>query len=335
MGRNTYFDSLKFVLIALVVFGHVIEQQAFNTLYSGDSDHLTLTVYGFLYSFHMPLFVFISGYFSQNMTWEKFLKSFKALIPTYILFQIILSIPDILNDSFKIIRFIAEPKGVMWYILSLLSWRFLFSFIPKNKNVFPIVLSISILAALICGFVHFPINLFSIPKTIGFMPFFVLGYYCNQSIIDKIRALKPIYSIAILITAFVGIYFFATGEFISSFFLNIYYEWLFGDRYFLGLIIRILIYPMSTILAVCIMNITVDRFAKWGSKTLEIYLLHAVLIFCIYHQLISYYDWHTNLLINSLVFILVMAICLWASNLKAVQYLVNPTLIFSKKEQVK
>ena len=53
--RDSYWDNLKGVLITLVVCGHLCEQ------YIDDSNllrHLWIVVY----SFHMPLFIAISGY---------------------------------------------------------------------------------------------------------------------------------------------------------------------------------------------------------------------------------------------------------------------------------
>lgn len=55
--RDTYWDSLKFVLIFLVVLGHMIEPYI-------TSSKVILAVYNFIYLFHMPLFVFVSGRFS-------------------------------------------------------------------------------------------------------------------------------------------------------------------------------------------------------------------------------------------------------------------------------
>ena len=58
-NRNYLLDNLKVVLIFFVVFGHVIEY------YIKDNSVLR-TIYIFIYIFHMPLFVFVSGYLSKN-----------------------------------------------------------------------------------------------------------------------------------------------------------------------------------------------------------------------------------------------------------------------------
>lgn len=57
MQRDHKFDFIKGVLILLVVWGHVI---------SADKMACGSVVFNVIYSFHMPLFVFVSGYFAQH-----------------------------------------------------------------------------------------------------------------------------------------------------------------------------------------------------------------------------------------------------------------------------
>ena len=61
LKNNNYFiDNLKVILIFLVVFGHLIERYI-------DTNSTLLGVYMFIYIFHMPLFVFVSGFLSKNI----------------------------------------------------------------------------------------------------------------------------------------------------------------------------------------------------------------------------------------------------------------------------
>ncbi|MFY9176926.1 MAG: acyltransferase family protein [Caldicoprobacterales bacterium] len=58
--RDPYFCNLKFILISLVILGHLMEKYTYtnNDLYN---------IYALIYMVHMPLFAFISGYFSKNI----------------------------------------------------------------------------------------------------------------------------------------------------------------------------------------------------------------------------------------------------------------------------
>lgn len=68
------FDNLKAVLIFLVVFGHFLELVEGHEL-----------LYLVIYSFHMPLFMFLSGYFAR---FDK-KKILEQLIYPYVMFQIL------------------------------------------------------------------------------------------------------------------------------------------------------------------------------------------------------------------------------------------------------
>ena len=71
--RIYLFDNLKFILIFFVVFGHCI------MIFVND---ITLRVYMYIYLFHMPTFVFISGYFFKRRN-----KKMLSFIVKYLVFQ--------------------------------------------------------------------------------------------------------------------------------------------------------------------------------------------------------------------------------------------------------
>lgn len=53
--RDYLIDNLKVILMFAVVFGHTIE-------YYINQDDTLKSMYMYIYIFHMPLFIFISGY---------------------------------------------------------------------------------------------------------------------------------------------------------------------------------------------------------------------------------------------------------------------------------
>ena len=57
--RDYFFDNLKAVLIFLVVLGHF--------LLPIHGDNPLVVVKRLIYIFHMPLFVFVSGYFAKKI----------------------------------------------------------------------------------------------------------------------------------------------------------------------------------------------------------------------------------------------------------------------------
>ena len=61
-GRNDYLDQLKGMLILLVVYGHTIQ----FLVYSRSEDFWYDPVFKFIYIFHMPLFMAVSGFVSYG-----------------------------------------------------------------------------------------------------------------------------------------------------------------------------------------------------------------------------------------------------------------------------
>ena len=80
--RDPYLDNVKFVLIAFVIVGHSLVP-TLNT----DSAR---SLYIFIYTFHMPLFVLVSGYLSRNF-WNSNAKTNK-LVDTFVVPYVIVEV---------------------------------------------------------------------------------------------------------------------------------------------------------------------------------------------------------------------------------------------------
>lgn len=76
------------------------------------------------------------------------------------------------------------------------------------------------------------------------------------------------------------------------------------------------------------------KLAKWGNKTMDIYLLHAPLVYILYINILATYNLKVNLLAEVIVFILIVIICLFLSNQKIIQYLLNPIDIFKQDKPI-
>lgn len=72
MERYYEFDNLKGFAIILVIFGHAL-QYVIGTEYAYDN-----ILYRLIYSFHMPLFMMISGFFFYNSLSRSFVEVFKS-----------------------------------------------------------------------------------------------------------------------------------------------------------------------------------------------------------------------------------------------------------------
>ncbi len=78
--RDYFFDNARAILILLVVFGHMLQP------YTSGDKYLS-ALYLVIYSFHMPTFLFISGYFAKNIDKPYYLEKIsKRLIVPYMIF---------------------------------------------------------------------------------------------------------------------------------------------------------------------------------------------------------------------------------------------------------
>ena len=187
--RNSYLDILKAVTILFVVIGHAIQ-------YGGGMENLSggyflyNPVFIFIYSFHMPLFMIVSGYlfaFScKNKTWIQLLiaKAKQILIPLFcwscvsLVVEIIKIIIGISSHKFSIIwigqtvtsGFLHGP----WFLWAIW-WSSLLVIITRRffKDNILVYLAVFILVMLI------PDNNNSAQYKF-MLPYFVLAYLFNK-----------------------------------------------------------------------------------------------------------------------------------------------------------
>lgn len=83
-------------------------------------------------------------------------------------------------------KIVTSPFNHLWYIISLICWRVLLYFIPKERIV--ACLALSLILALVIGFIPFPLYAFSVSRTVVFFPYFLLGFYFKaNNLLEKLR----------------------------------------------------------------------------------------------------------------------------------------------------
>lgn len=171
--RNAYWDNLKAVLIFLVVFGHFL-------LPVSSEGEIIQTVYYWIYIFHMPAMVFVSGVFSKGYIKKE--KKINKLIGFFILYLgftcCIVLIDIIAHHEFsigKILNSFLIQSGAPWYLLAMVFW---YMAIPYFSQVRPIIaFFVPILLALTVGYIRECGDFLVLSRTIVFFPFFLAGYY--------------------------------------------------------------------------------------------------------------------------------------------------------------
>lgn len=179
--RILWIDYAKAVAIFLVVVGH-----SFSPTGGGN-----LEIKNFIYSFHMPVFFFLSGYLwkLKEPGFMPYLKSsVKSLLVPYALLNIlaaVIMIPllaishnydDITNRALETLMGGAHCfAGPAWFLWSLF-WIRLLMYLGEKTKTSLLILIISIAAAyLIGGFVWWDLS-----SAFAAFPFFYLGYVTKE-----------------------------------------------------------------------------------------------------------------------------------------------------------
>lgn len=173
--RDYFFDNARAILILLVVFGHMLQP------YTSGDKYLS-ALYLVIYSFHMPTFLFISGYFAKNIDKPYYLEKIsKRLIVPYMIFFAFFSIYYFLtgkSDELQLDPF--NPVFALWFLITLFFFHVILV-IVRRFNPYK-VLSVSIIISIGAGFSGNIDSYLSISRTIVFFPIFYLGYIFTKNI---------------------------------------------------------------------------------------------------------------------------------------------------------
>ena len=157
-------DNIKVLLIFLVVFNHLIAFQLVK------ADVVVRYVWYAITIFHMPAFVFMSGYLSKKP--QDVLKNVKNLLIPYILGYSLTWYATIWIGK-RIDYELLRPSGtVMWYVLALFIYRLTIEALGKVRFIVPL----SIVFALWAGTRPEFTTYLSSSRIVVFFPFFVAGY---------------------------------------------------------------------------------------------------------------------------------------------------------------
>ena len=183
MNRLKWIDMAKGYGIILVVLGHLY---IFN-------------LSSWIYSFHMPLFFFISGYlFKANINFRDFItKKIASLLKPYlfmalliIMYRTIKNIAmgednNILKDIFAFV--LQRRETSLWFLTCLFIVSLFAFFIKKtNKTVqILIIISITILGLMYEFYISVPI-IWNIDIACTSLIFFMIGNYCRENRVMEI-----------------------------------------------------------------------------------------------------------------------------------------------------
>ncbi len=163
--RDPWLDNTKMVLVTLVVIGH-----SWGLL---PDTNFSDWAYDFLYLWHIPAFVFISGYLSKSFAWtpRHFKSLLYVLVIPYLIFEPALYFYRVgLGEQEPGILYL-QPHWTMWYLPVLFFWRLLTPILKLHWLFLPAAVVISVAGGL------WTFDWFMLPRILGLLPFFVLGLH--------------------------------------------------------------------------------------------------------------------------------------------------------------
>lgn len=264
-GRDPYYDNAKILLVTLVVVGH-----SWTLLPSTGTQRW---LYDFLYAWHVPAFVLVTGYLSRNFSWTgpRLWSLVKTVAVPYVIFEGALALfrHDVGGIHFE--RLWLNPHWPMWYLSALFFWRLATPIIRR----IPAPVSIAVALSLAGGF--WAGDTFDAARMFGLLPFFVLGVRMRPAHWDLVR--EPRFR-AVAVWTFVTL--FALARFMQNWIPG---EWLYyRSRYDTfdisdtsALMVRMILLVVGAAGALSFFAL-VPRERSWlstlGPATMVVYLFH-------------------------------------------------------------
>lgn len=277
--RRIKWDNIKFVLICFVVIGHIGDE------YIRMSPFLRSFQF-WIYTFHMPAFVFVSGLFSKGIVkgrrWDKIARYLVLYLFMKVFYYIVRAI--VLEGVSEISFDLFSEEGIPWYALAM-CWFYTLTILTANvKKTY--VLSVSLFLACFSGYISDISSFLALRRVIVFFPAFYLGYICNpdslEAFLKKPAVLAACWMILILsmIAAFRGSESLSgwrdlfRGKYMyAALDVNIRPEW--GFVYgFAGMMIS----GMMSLSIFAAVPSGKSYLSTIGSRTLSIYAIHGTLL---------------------------------------------------------
>ena len=275
MNRIAKWDNLKAVLVYLVILGHIVDY------FTKDSVNMR-RIFLFIYIFHMPCFLFISGLFSKrNIDERRYYKMFSYLV-MYLFIKVLIWLVNVWiegNTSFSLLT----ESSIPWYVFALFVFSLITVFL-KQIDCRWVMVFVVILGCM-AGYDRKLNDTLVGLRILVYYPFFYAGYLCDTAKLEKITDSKKlrILSVILLVILMVVVY----SQIDHIYWLRPLltgrnaYEKL-GEWANYGFLLRLCYYffvavTVLTVIAVVPKN-RIPVITKLGQRSFQIYALHSVFI---------------------------------------------------------
>ena len=275
--RIAKWDNVKFWMILSVVTGHVI-YQFHGTSFETDA------LYLFLYSFHMPVFMFVAGLFSKNAVKEKRYELIVEYLAVYVIMKFTQTLGNYIATGKSSFHFLWE-SGPAWFALAMAVYLFVTILLKDYRPSYILVLAL--LIGCLAGLdTHFGDH-FASMRICVFYPVFLAGFYTDPKVfnLDKFtksgKILVKVASFAVLAIVFILAFrYFGDSKVLIRLFKG-KYEYPEMGMHLDGVLWRLLCYAFWSVMISAVIFLTgeKERLYTWiGSRSMSIFIWHTLVI---------------------------------------------------------
>ncbi|WP_438947773.1 acyltransferase family protein [Streptomyces triticisoli] len=270
--RDAFFDNVKYVAIVLVAVAHAWEPLK-------EDSRVLSALYLFVYAFHMPAFIIVSGFFSRSFDTrpDRLKRLVTGVVVPYIVFETVYTLfRRYVGHSPDQEISLLDPWFLTWFLCALFIWRLTTPLWKLVRWPLPIALGIAMLASLSPDIG----NDLDLQRVLQFLPFFVLGLGLGPEHFTLVRRRSVrIASVPVVAAAlFVG--WWAVPRMNTAWFYHRSSAQELGAPWWAGPVMTLALFGCSLVLTACFFAWVPGRrtwFTALGAGTLYGYLLHGFL----------------------------------------------------------
>ncbi len=206
--RLTYVDQLKGFAILTVVMGHVLEGFV-NANLTGGYTQFCLVLYNLIYSFHMPLFIMLSGitfrtayasFEGDNIRYKKprIIRQIKNTLWIYTLWSVVLWAFKMVFDSStnnvtsikSLLQIPIVAMPTFWYLYILILFYVFFMFVIHSKKSLLIAAALSVISCLFQTIIMKKLPDITVARFFQYLIFFVIGFLWQDFVVVQIKKVR-------------------------------------------------------------------------------------------------------------------------------------------------
>ncbi|GHA93195.1 MULTISPECIES: acyltransferase family protein [Streptomyces] len=285
--RDAYFDNVKYLAIVLVAVAHAWEPVM-------DGSRTTRALYMVVYTFHMPAFILISGYFSRSfdMSPAKVKRLVTGVAVPYVLFETAYSLfKRYAGGADDTPITLLDPLFLTWFLIALFIWRVTTPLWQSLRHPLAVALTIAVLASVTPGIG----DDLDLQRVLQLLPFFVLGLLLKPEHFRMVRRREVrLLSLPLLAGALLFAYWAAPRMQLGWFYRSNSAQEL-GAPWWSGAVMSLAMFGCALVLTICFLAWVPRRhlwFTALGAGTICGYLLHGFLVKGAgYFGLFDRYEW--------------------------------------------